>query len=146
VLFPFGKDEKLAKDQQKLPKLQASADRAKLRAGLNERQIHRHISTVDAETLGSQTLDSLTALAEKNHLVLTGFRTEKPVAVSIMREASFVAVLEGPYSDVMNLERVIEDPKSNLAPEMLQIAPTDTVSDRVIATLGLVAFLDKEKK
>jgi hypothetical protein len=96
------------------------------------------------EELGSKVLERMTKLVETDHLQLSGFRTEKPTDVANMTAAPFVAVVEGPFSDVVHLLRKVEDPKSKLAVSLLQISTGEGSLGRVTATIGLLAYLPKE--
>jgi len=98
------------------------------------------------EILGPKVLDQMTKLTSKNHVSLAGFRTEKAVTVAHMKEAPFVAVLEGSYGDVIECLKSLEAPESKLAVNLMQVAPSDTGMGRVTATMGLVAFLPEEIK
>jgi hypothetical protein len=141
VWNPNGRDDDLIKAQAKLPKVQGAAIRAQQRALANQVAVQGQLSDVGFESLGSQTLDSLTALAKAHHLALSGFRSERPVDVGQLTEAPYVAVLEGGFSDVMAVAKKLEDPHAKLALKMFEISAADTASDRVIATVGLVGFL-----
>jgi hypothetical protein len=64
--------------------------------------------------------------------------------VAHLREAPFVAVVEGTYSDVAVLVQALENPKYRLTLNLLEISGAETGRGQVRATLGVVAFVPVE--
>lgn len=97
-----------------------------------------------AETLGSSVLASLSTMAEKRHVEVASFRTEKVVEVAHLRETPFVAVVEGGYPDVAKLVEDLEDPKVRLALNTIEVTGSESESGQVRTTLSLIAFAPGE--
>jgi hypothetical protein len=100
---------------------------------------------VSIELFGSQILDTLTRLADRNHLKLAGFTLGKPIAATTLQEAPCFVSIEGAFMDVMAMVKTLEQPESKIAVSQLKmIAGTGT--DHVTASLALTGFLYKEAK
>lgn len=96
---------------------------------------------LNAERLGTRTLATLTDLTDRNRLKLSGFRIEKAPDVSGLQQATYVAVLEGPFPAVVNVLKALEDPDGKLVVNLFQVSSSDPDSDKVTATLSIVGFI-----
>lgn len=96
---------------------------------------------LNAERLGTRTLGVLTDIADTNKLKLSGFRIEKSAEVAGLQEATYVAVLEGPFPSISNALRTLEDPASKLSVNLFQVTSSDPDSDKVTATISLIGFV-----
>ncbi len=143
---PSAKTAKEAKDREELSKLAQSSNYAQIDLGQKMESVNSKVWHSDADTLGNETLASLTTLAEKNGLILSGFRTEKPIQVASLQEAPLVVVLDGSFQKVMTFVKGLEGTDSKLAMNLLSVSVSDTGTDHVTATLGLIGFLFKEAK
>jgi hypothetical protein len=98
-----------------------------------------------AEVFGSRMLDSLTRLAEQNHIRLASFNFGKPIAAANLQEAPFSATVDGGFLDVMAFVSALEEPDSKLALNQIRIASSGG-DDKVSATLAMTGFLSREEK
>jgi hypothetical protein len=96
------------------------------------------------ESLASLALAQLTELAEKSHLQLAEFRSEKLQEVAGLTQFPFTAVVSGRYPDFVAFLHSLESEQSKLMVGLLQLSSADNRSDRVSATMSLSAFRLKE--
>ncbi len=128
-----------------LTRMRDTAAKADKTATAARSQVTAEEWAMDSETLGSAVLDVLTQMVDKHGLQLSSFRTEKPITVAHLREAPFVANVEGSYSDLLSLLKTLEDPNAKLTLNMIEVTASDHGTGQIVATLGLVAFLPEVK-
>lgn len=128
-----------------LQDLRASTQANSLRSAVARRRIRERTWDIGSEIFGSQILESLTTLADKNHVQLSGFRNLKTILAADLVEAPVVITLEGGFMDVMAFANSLEQPGSRIALGQIQIAG-GTGTDHVTATLSLTGFLYREAK
>lgn len=101
---------------------------------------------VPVAQIGPKTLESITSIAQKAKLKVVAFRPQKPVPVNGLTQLPFIVSLEGSYVGVMNLVHEIEAKGSKIAPSLVQFSSTDSNSDLVTATVGIVAYAQENEK
>ena len=97
---------------------------------------------INAEVLGSQLLNKLTDLAEKNHLKVDRFSMGSTLPAANLQEARFNVTLEGAFMDVMAVVKTLELPESKVVLNDLKIAASSG-SDHVSTSMSLTGFLYK---
>jgi hypothetical protein len=103
--------------------------------------VSRYVWNVGLDQITSKSLDSVTALAAANKVQLQGFRP--PVKTTIqngLTHIPYLILVSGPFLNVVNFEEALEDPKYKLAIEMVQFASSDSSSDQVNASIGVIAY------
>jgi len=130
--------------QSQISKLRKDADTVALKAHPAQHKLHILTWRMSAEELGSTTLAWLTDLADRNHLTISGFRTDRPKDIDPLKEVPFGLVVEGSFPNAMSFVAALEDRRSKLMVSLLQIASADPQSDRVTATIGLSGFVRPE--
>ena len=97
------------------------------------------------DAIGSQTLDLATNAAKRFGLALSGFRPQKPTDEGELTRLTYVMTLEGPYPGLQAMVQDLETPGRRLSVHMVQVASADDASDLVNATIGISAFIEKQK-
>jgi hypothetical protein len=142
---PAGASPAWSMDMSLLAKASQTTGQAKDAATAAKREVSAQEWQQDSGALGSTVLDVLTQIVDKHKLQLSGFRTGKTVSVAQLKEAPFVATVEGSYTDLLGLLDSLDDPKAKLTVNMLEVTASEHASGQVIATLGLVAFVPEVK-
>jgi hypothetical protein len=127
-----------------ISKIHKDADAVALKAHPAQHKLHVLTWKMSPEALGSTTLSWLTELADRNHLTISGFRTDRPKDIDPLKEVPFGLVVEGTFPNAMNFVAALEDRRSKLMVSVLQLASADPQSDRVTATIGLSGFVRPE--
>lgn len=96
-------------------------------------------------TIGPVARERLRALAAKVGVSLTSFRPQRQNDNGELSQLPFVATIEGPYPNVVRFVRGAESPTTKLAVNLVQISNSDDASNRVNATVGLLAYLVPQK-
>lgn len=127
--------------QGELARINTEARKIDDKADLARSAVAAATWNVDIESLGPTVLERVTDLAQKHHLQLTGFRTDKPNETASIQQAPLVATLEGSYPDVIGLVGDLDAASSKLAVNMLQVTSSDTEGGRVTATIAMLGFV-----
>jgi Tfp pilus assembly protein PilO len=85
-------------------------------------------------------LNKVSSLARANRVKMTALRPQRAGEAGELQTIPFVLSAEGSYPDVVRFVTAIENPANKLAVNLLQLSSADGESDRVTATVGLVAF------
>lgn len=108
-------------------------------AGLTK-QTNNLIWLSNAERIGSVSLNKVTSLAAARGLKLLAFRPQRSVQEEDLIRLPYTISIEGPYVGIVGFLKGLESPANKLAMNMVQIASADPNSDRVSATVGVIAF------
>ncbi|HEY3781021.1 MAG TPA: hypothetical protein VGL56_08065 [Fimbriimonadaceae bacterium] len=130
--------------RDQIAKAHRDAEAVAKKAHHDQHRLHVLTWRMSAEELGSTTLDWLTGLAEGNHLVISGFKTDRPRDLDPLKEVPFGLVVEGTFPNTMNFLAALEEPRSKLMVSVLQLSSADPQTDRVTATIGLSGFIRPE--
>lgn len=84
-------------------------------------------------------------LVSDSQLNLVSFRPQKPLEGANLLQIQYNLSVDGSYSNVATLVDKIERSDARLAVNSVQYASAENDSDKVTATIGLVAFHDFEK-
>lgn len=98
------------------------------------------------EQLGPAVLRLATEAAKAEKLQVRAFRPRRSVEVEGLKQSWFMMSVEGPFPAVLSLVRRLEDKGTKLAVNMVQMSSADGHSDRVNATIGVVALVEGPKK
>lgn len=134
-----GRERTRNKVQQDLKEVQENLAKTKA-------TIQAKVWDVPVAQIGPKTLESITGYAQKSKLKVVAFRPQKPISVNGLTQLPFIVSLEGSYVGVMNLVRQIEADDSKIAPSLVQFSSTESNSDVVSATVGLVAYAKENEK
>lgn len=102
--------------------------------------------SIPEQKVGPTALANVTALVKKNGLHMVSFRPQRRNDEASFVQLPYLLTIDGPYPSVMALCRQLEDPSAKLAVSLVQIASAEETSDRVTASIGLVAYLSPGKE
>lgn len=96
------------------------------------------------EALGPIAMGKVSNMAKASGLNMVAFRPQRTTAAGDLVRYGYQISLEGSFSKVIEFTRKLETPETRLAVVSLQVASTDGASDAVSATVGVVAYRDRE--
>lgn len=117
------------------------AEETKKRAKAN---LSKVVWQATPEAVSSKTLNDVASLTKKYKLNLVASRPLRRVDTPEMIQLPWQIVVEGAFQDVVGFERELEDPANRLAVNLFQLASGDATSDKVSATVGVIAFVDPD--
>lgn len=126
--------------REQVQKANRDIEAEKARLDYLRRQVAAFTWRQKQEEIGPLALASVSQLARKHGLKLVTFRPQKTEQEKDLTRVPFLVALEGTYPDVAAFARDLENPKSKLALNMLQLNSSDGVTDRVNATVNVVAY------
>ncbi|MDI9641103.1 hypothetical protein QPK87_05425 [Kamptonema cortianum] len=94
----------------------------------------------DSEVVTPQILEKVTSVAQSNKLRIRSFRPQRGEASGEIGRLKYVVLLEGKFADVITFSRGIETVGTKIGLAMMQVSSADGETDRVNATLTLVAY------
>jgi len=113
---------------------------AKKKLSESEAEVKRLTWSTNADQIGSSALNTVTTLSQSKGLKLLAFRPQRTAEDGGLTRLPYMISLEGPYLGVIGFLRMLETPSNKLAVNLVQVASADPSSDRVSATVGVVAF------
>lgn len=84
-------------------------------------------------------LDLTTTLARKRNVGFVRLQPQRATLGVPLEQLPYLLVVEGPFPAVAALERDLEVPANRLAVNAIQLASADTESNKVSASIGIVA-------
>lgn len=96
------------------------------------------------EALGPIAMSRVSNMAKSNNLSLVSFRPLRNASAGDLVRSGFTIALEGTFPKVIQFARKLETPETKLAVVSLQVTATDGASDNVSATVGVIAYRDRE--
>lgn len=98
-----------------------------------------------ADTVTPQILQSISIIAKAQGINLKSFRPQAPIADGEISRGNYVLLIDGSFPDVANFVRALESPTSRLAVSQVQLTAVDQETDKVNATVGVVAYVLQPK-
>ncbi len=104
--------------------------------------------TQPADEVAAATMAKVTSLAQARNLKVIAFRPQRTQDDDGVVRLPYQATLEGPFPQVIGFLQDLETSKFRAIVSTVQIASSDGASDKVTATIGVVAYreMDAEKK
>ncbi|HEY0866510.1 MAG TPA: type 4a pilus biogenesis protein PilO [Fimbriimonas sp.] len=96
---------------------------------------------VPEQQVGPAALASATRLVNRNKLNLISFRPQRRGEDGSFVQLPYLLTVDGSYPAVLSLVKSLENPNTKLAVSLVQVTSADAGSDRVTASIGLVAYL-----
>lgn len=93
----------------------------------------------DPSQIQAQLVNLTTTLAKKRGVEWQRLQPQKPIVGGPLEQVPFVLVVEGPFPAVAALQRDLEASTNRLAISLFQLASANSESNRVSASIGLVA-------
>lgn len=99
-----------------------------------------------ADQVAAAAMAKVTQVALAQSLKVLAFRPQRVQEVAGVTILPYQVSLEGYFPKVMAFVRTMETPSGRLPVVNVQIAASDGASDKVTATIGIVAFREAETK
>jgi hypothetical protein len=94
------------------------------------------------EIISPTALGRVTQVAKQRGLNLLSFRPQRASDTVTPIQLPFLATVEGSYPAILQFTRDLETKGSRLAVSSVMISSTDAASDRVTASVGLIAIVN----
>lgn len=117
-----------------------AVDDAKVKLASANTVILKQTWAVPIPDVESTTLSKLSSLARSNGVKLTGLRPQRQTLAGELEALPFVLSAEGSFPNVMAFVKAVENPENRLAVSLVQLSSSEGNSDKVTATVGLMAF------
>lgn len=102
------------------------------------------IWTEPADEVGAAAMAYVSSLAQSKGMKVIAFRPQRPEKdVGVMRHP-FMVSLEGSFPSIVSFLNSVETGKGKLAVNTVQIAAADGATDKVSASIGVVAYRELE--
>lgn len=99
---------------------------------------------VGPEALGPIAMARVSNMAKGLGLSLVSFRPQRNASAGELVRSGFIVTVEGSFPRAIEFARKLETPETKLAVVSMQVTSTDGASDAVTATVGVVAYRDRE--
>jgi len=96
---------------------------------------------ISLENIGPAALAKITSLAKAHQVKLSSFRPQRTGDVDGLTQVPFLMTIDGSYPNVVGFVRDIETSDSKLAVSQAQMTSSDGGSDKVSASIGIVAYM-----
>ncbi len=93
------------------------------------------------ESIGPSALSKITLMAKSHQVKLSSFRPQRTGDVDGLTMVPFLMNVDGSYPNVVAFVKDIESTGSKLAVNQVQMSSVDGVSDKVSASVGIVAYM-----
>lgn len=94
----------------------------------------------DPESVTPQILALVNSIAKNKNITVKSFRPQKPDNVENLTRLKYVVLVEGSFRDVVSFVKAADEPTNLFSVSAFQAASADGESDKVNATISLVAF------
>lgn len=93
-----------------------------------------------AEEVLPLALQKVASIAKDHHLKIIGFHPQNVILSPNISQVPLVVNVDGSFTSVVEFERALEAPGTNLTVNLMQLATADQESNKVTASIGIVAF------
>jgi len=120
-------------------KLRQSISKAELDTTVAKAAVLSRTWTEEPATVQDKVLTLTAALAKKHGVTFVRLQPQRVTDDGSLEQLPFLLVVEGPFPAVAALEKEIELPANRLAINLFQVTSSDSESNKVSASIGLVA-------
>lgn len=131
-------------DKNKLD-IQIDTKKAEEAAAASKAAIDPLLWTGSPAEIAPRALSTVTALSATHKLKLVAFRPQRSNDADTVTVLPFSIALEGSFPDVAQMVTDLETPDTKLAVNQIQIASADGDTDKITATIGVVAYMPLKK-
>lgn len=96
------------------------------------------------EALGPMAMARVSNMAKNHSLNMVAFRPMRNQDAGNLVRSGYTISVEGVFPKVIQFARQLETPETKLAVVSLQVTATDGATDTVRATVGVIAYRDRE--
>ena len=93
-----------------------------------------------AEEVLPLALQKVTSMAQAHHLKIVGFHPQNVIVAPNISLIPCVVNVDGPFVNVVAFQKDIESPGTNLAVNLMQYATADQESNKITASIGIIAY------
>jgi hypothetical protein len=129
-----------AKHQRRLLRSEIETKEAKERQAAAQAVVNARAWTVRAEDLTPKVLERVNAVLANRPVRLLTLQPQRPLTVDNLEQTLYTLTLEGPFDSVQAMIRQLDRGEPRLALNLVQFSSADQNTDKVTATLGLVAY------
>ncbi len=142
VLVPLPSGTKLqAKYKSDMRLVNRQTESATAGAKLTKEAVNQMTWSGSLNSISTSALAKVTDLAKTHKLSLDSFRPQRLGAAGDLPMQPYLLNVSGAFPDVVGLTKDIETKNTKLAVSMVQITASDQGSDKVSASIALVAYL-----
>ncbi len=127
-------------------KVETAKKRAEEDIDKDKALMSKHLWTSKPADVTPVALAKISEIVASTKLNLISFRPQKGVESAALLQLQYNLAVDGPYTNVATLLDRIEKSDAKLAVNSVQYAAAEGESDKVTATIGLVAFSEIPKK
>jgi hypothetical protein len=139
-------EDAVRRQKDKIFQARLAAQTAEQKTALAASYVGTHAWAGSADEVSPAALTRVTSLAKSRGLNLLSFRPQRAAESAVVTQLPFLATVEGTYPSVMAFTRDLETEASRLVVTSVMISSTDASSDRVTASIGLLAFINPTVK
>jgi hypothetical protein len=136
----------VAQAKRDLRTTEAKIQEAKTTLATNQATIDASSWTGAPQEIQTQILNRIGVLAAKRNVKINTVRPQRTMDVDQLSTLPYLITVEGTYPNVLAFERDVEAPTNRLAVNVIQVTATDASTDRVTASIGVVAYLNPKGK
>lgn len=85
-------------------------------------------------------LQKVATIAQSHHLKIVGFHPQNVITAPNISLVPLIINVDGPFTSVIAFARELETPGTNLNVNLMQLATADQESNKVTASIGIVAY------
>lgn len=128
-----------AKEKRDTAKLEVEVRKSRADAAVATATVAARTWTGEDAAVQAQVVTLTTTLASKRGLNVVRLQPQRITPGGALEQLPFLVVVEGPFPAVAAFERDLELPANRLAVSVFQISSSDSESNQVSASIGLVA-------
>lgn len=136
----------VAKRQAEVRKLETELETFRNDVTKDRKLNQSRLWTQSGDQLGAEAMKIITGLAQANRLKVVAFRPQRSQTEGELTRYGYLAALDGSFPAVMGFLSSLESQAKRLALSSIQISSADGASDRVTASVSVVAFRQEVPK
>jgi len=121
-------------------KLRKEIDKLRLDVSTLRVKNDKRLWTQPADQVGAAAMAKVTEIAASKSLKVLAFRPQRTVEDTGVTRHPYQVAVDGSFVQVLEFVRALETPNLKLPVVTVQLAAADGATDRVTATIGIVAY------
>lgn len=127
-------------------KLHKEIDKLRLEVSTVRLKNERRLWLLPADQVSAAAMATVTQVAQGKSLKVLAFRPQRTVEDTGVVRLPYQVSLDGSFAQVVAFIKELETPKHKLPVVSVQLAAADGATDRVTATIGIVAYREQDAK
>lgn len=132
------------KRRAEVKKLESEVEKLREQVTADRKSVESKVWKEAGDQLGAEAMKTISNYAAQSKLKVIAFRPQRSQDDANLTRFGYLAALDGPFPNVMQFISSIESNANKLALSSVQITSVDGASDRVSASVSVVAFRQKE--